>query len=82
MKDDNDLVKFSLNVEMPRRWIPHFRGMLEYMQELGACGMTREITFLADGDGDFRPKFEWPVGLPKRAEPVEENNGHHWYDAG
>lgn len=75
-------MKFVITVEMPERWIPHFRGMLEYMEELGQVGMSREVTFFADGDGDFRTKFEFPEGLPEASPPIDEQNGNRYYDAG
>lgn len=42
------------------------KKMFEYMEYLGKMGMSRNCTFFADGDGDFRPKvfFEYPEELP------------------
>jgi len=77
----NETTRSTIEVEMQDRWIPHFLGMLRYMQRLGAVGSSRRVTLLSDGDGDFRPKFSWDldVGL---AEPREDHEGHRFYDAG
>ena len=49
------------------------KKMFEYMQYLGNIGSSRFCSFMADGDGDFRPKvsFEYPEELPE----VKEING-------
>lgn len=67
---------------MRTRWIPHFLAMLKYMQQLGSLGSSREVTFYADGDGDFRPKFEWDKELSSDAKPVRNNSGDAMFDAG
>jgi len=82
MKDDDGMVKFEISVEMPERWVPHFRGMLEYMQQLGNVGASREITFMSDGDGDFRPKFSFSKEIASAADPIEDHDGNRYYDAG
>lgn len=78
----HDTVKFTIEVEMRRRWIPHFLAMLKYMQQLGGLGGSRKVSFMADGDGDFRPKFKWDDRLPSDAAPVKDENGDRLYDAG
>lgn len=77
--------KFTIECEMNERWVPHFLGMLKKMQQLGSLGSSREITFYADGDGDFRPKFNWDTTLPEPAKALElEAYPDHGYtfDAG
>lgn len=69
--------KFTIDCDIPERWVPYFLGMLKDMQELGSLGCSRSVEFYADGDGDFRPKFSWETGLP---DPVVAND--HYYDAG
>lgn len=64
--------EFTIKVKMRDRWIPHFLGMLKYMQLLGGVGASREIRFFADGDGDFRPKFEFDIDI-KPIEVVNRN---------
>lgn len=41
--------------------------MFEYMEFLGKAGMSRNCSFFADGDGDFRPKikYSYPENLPE-----------------
>ena len=75
-------MKFTIEVEMEDRWVPHFLSMLKYMQRLGGIGSSREVTFYSDGDGDFRPKFQWNVCLPSDAEPINDDDGNRFYDAG
>jgi hypothetical protein len=80
-------MKFTIEVEMAPRWVPHFITMLKYMQYLGGVGSSRNVTFFADGDGDFRPKFKfkrsWFRSVPVASvKPVIDTNGHRKYDAG
>lgn len=77
----NVTTEFTIKVKMQDRWIPHFLSMLQYMQHLGAMGSSREITFFSDGDGDFRPRFEWNIES-EIAEPLNDTNGKRYYDAG
>ena len=65
---DDDKITFTIQCTMKRRWIPHFLGMLKKMQWLGSVGSSRNVIFVSDGDGDFRPKFSWSE-LP--CEPAE-----------
>lgn len=73
---------FTITVTMRKRWIPHFLAMLKYMQILGQMGSSRRVSIYADGDGDFRPKFEWDDNLPSDAKPRNEYEGNRCYDAG
>lgn len=75
-------MKFTIQVDMPDRWVPHFLAMLKYMEQLGGMGGSRKVCFYADGDGDFRPKFKWNKFLPSEAEPVSDKDGDRFYDAG
>jgi len=77
-----DVTEFTIKCKMKTRWVPHFLGVLKYMQQLGSMGSSRHVSLYADGDGDFRPKFEWDATLPKEAKPTEEHNGDRVYDAG
>ncbi len=68
---------------MKDRWVPHFLGMLKKMQYLGGIGSSRNVTLFSDGDGDFRPKFEWGENLPPVAKPlVQETEGRSPPDGG
>lgn len=77
-----DSTEFTITVTMRDRWIPHFLAMLKYMEQLGGMGSSREVTFYADGDGDFRPKFEFAERLPVAEKPYVDDNGDRYYDAG
>lgn len=70
---------------MKDRWVPHFLGMLYQMERLGKQGSSREVTFYADGDGDFRPKFKCLQSnepLPTPTKAAREHNGDTFWDAG
>jgi hypothetical protein len=76
-----DCVEFSITVTMNKRWIPCFLAMLKYMQRLGGVGASRSLSFFSDGDGDFRPKFEFDSNLPVAAQDLNEFEDRQ-YDAG
>jgi hypothetical protein len=75
-------MKFTLRCEVPTRWVPHFLGILKRMQMLGSIGSSRHVTIYSDGDGDFRPRFEWDEDLPEPAKPHREHGGDTLFDAG
>lgn len=78
-----ECTEFTITVTMKDRWIPYFLAMLKYMQQLGGMGSSRRVTFYADGDGDFRPKFEFDERLPSDPErPISDVEGDRFYDAG
>lgn len=54
---NNNNVKFTVEVEMPERWVDHFLSFLNYMESCGRIGHSTSVAFFADGGGDFRPKF-------------------------
>lgn len=76
-----DEVTFTVTCTMRRRWASQFLGMLKLMRQLGNQGSSREIVFFADGDGDFRPKFEMPED-PEQAQPAELAGERFFFDAG
>jgi len=78
----HDKTTFSITCTMNSRWVPHFLAMLKYMQQLGGLGGSRKVAFYSDGDGDFRPKFEWDTNLPSNATPIKDEDGNRTYDAG
>jgi len=75
-------MKFTIEVDMQDRWVPQFLGMLKYMQQLGGLGSSRTLTFYSDGDGDFRPKFDWDYELPIERDGINDINGNRFFDAG
>ena len=52
-------VEFNINVKMNERWVNDFCSMLNWMQSCGNMGHSSIVAFYSDGDGDFRPKFEF-----------------------
>lgn len=76
------VTKFTIEIEMENRWIPHFLSMLKHMEKLGRAGISREVAIYADGDGDFHPKFKWDDSLISDVEPSINYDGNHLYDAG
>jgi hypothetical protein len=74
--------EFTIKCKMNPRWIPHFLSMLKYMERLGNIGSSRRVSIFSDGDGDFRPKFEFSEDLNSKADPITNNNGDVTYDAG
>jgi hypothetical protein len=75
------MMKFTIEAEMKERWVPHFLSMLKYMEQLGSLGGSRLVSFYADGDGDFRPKFSFGIDF-ERVPPSKEEDGDRIYDAG
>jgi len=83
-KNGGETTTITITATMKDRWVPHFLSMLRYMERCGAVGSSRTVGIYADGDGDFRPKFEWDPKFAdyENEEPVENENGNHLYDAG
>jgi hypothetical protein len=81
MKQSN-IKKFSIECEMPERWIPHFLAMLRYMQQLGMDKKSRIVSLYIDGENDMHPNFKWEISLNESAEPIQDENGDRLYDAG
>jgi hypothetical protein len=87
----HEVITFNVRCTMKRRWARQFLGMLEYMQRLGSWGSSRTVSFFADGDGDFRPKFEaYGIEITEPAPGLETKDSEnrrphegdrHW-DAG
>jgi hypothetical protein len=75
---------FTIKVSMESRWVPHFLGMLKYMEYLGNVGASRLVSIYSDGDGDFHPKFIWDQTLPEPAKHEREGDseGDRIWDAG
>lgn len=78
-------MRLQINADIPDRWVPHFVGFLERLQYLGAVGCSRTTSIFADGDGDFRPRFEISSidgDVPQAAAPSEDFSGRQVFDAG
>lgn len=70
-----------IEATMEERWLPYFLGMLDTMQGLGGIGASRMIQFYSDGDGDFRPTFDFKAGHITLAHGNERGNTI-FFDAG
>lgn len=62
---------FNIEITMNERWVDDFCSFLKYMESCGNSGHSCIVGFYADGDGDFRPKFNINIeynkteGIPK-----------------
>lgn len=54
----NDIVEFDIHVKMERRWVNDFCSMLKEMERNSKVGRSGWIGLYADGDGDFRARFD------------------------
>lgn len=74
--------EFNINVKMEERWIPYFQSLLMTMQSLGIRGSSRLLGFYSDGDGDFRPRFEFDIPVQKvdgiERQKLIENHKDDW----
>ena len=55
--------KFTIHCKMEERWIASFIKMLALMERYGSIGHSEYVGLYSDGDGDFRPKFEYDETL-------------------
>lgn len=80
------MVTFNIKVTMKERWVDDFCSMLKWMQDCGQLGHSSLVGFFADGDGDFRPKFEIDHPYNKtegyRREKIANVRPEVIYDAG
>ena len=79
-------VSFNVKVTMNERWVNDFCSMLKYMEKCGKLGHSSIVGFYSDGDGDFRPTFEFDREFEKsegfRKEDKELPQIEVLYDAG
>lgn len=59
-------VELIINAKMNERWVNDFLSMLKYMEHCGDIGHSAIVGFYSDGDGDFRPEFEFNVDYEKQ----------------
>lgn len=75
--------KFIIECEVPERWVNDFCAMLNSIQSFGSIGHSGVVGIYADGDGDFRPKFniqtDWDMS---KATKLDKFNPMTIYDAG
>lgn len=50
-------MKFTVECDMPERWVDDFCSFLKHLEHNGKIGHSALVGFYADGDGDFRPTF-------------------------
>ena len=55
--------EFTIHCKMEERWIASFIKMLESMSYCGSIGHSEYIGLYSDGDGDFRPIFNYDKTL-------------------
>lgn len=88
MASTDPKITFRVTCTMNARWARQFLGMLRTMQSLGSMGSSREVAIYADGDGDFRPKFEWDegslgeLGIEPTPGRIVAPRDKHFFDAG
>lgn len=71
-------MKFTIKCVMDDKWVSPFLSMLKFMEHCGDVGQSRSVCILADGDGDFRPKFD-TIGFIHK-DPVIGSNGEIIFD--
>lgn len=75
--------KFTIECEIPERWVNDFCAMLKDMQYFGEQGHSGVVGIYADGDGDFRPKFNIKTDYDSAwATKSEKFSPMSIYDAG
>ena len=66
-------VEITIKAKMNERWVNDFLSMLKYMESCGNMGHSAVVGFYSDGDGDFRPKFEFDREYSDRNLSLIEN---------
>lgn len=64
---------FNIQVTMEERWVDYFCSFLKYMESCGNMGHSALVSFYSDGDGDFRPKFDFDIEYNKIPGEPREN---------
>lgn len=73
-------VEFTVKVKMREDWVPVFYSMLKKMEKLGKIGSSRDVCIRADGDGSFRPTFEFPEKYCVEVLPWKKDGRMFRYD--
>lgn len=58
-------MEFTIRCKMKDRWVPYFVSMLKRMEQNGAMGHSELVGIYSDGDGDFRPCFDFNIEVGK-----------------
>lgn len=81
-KDKYDNVEFIIKCKMKERWVNQFCSLLKEMERNGSAGHTSVLAFMADGDGDFRPKFDFNIHYKEECARLHRyNKGNVDYEA-
>lgn len=73
----------TITASMEERWIPTFQRFLKELEKNGNIGHSEIVALYSDGDGDFRPKFEFENEYEyNKVEPSVFNRFIKIYDAG
>lgn len=54
---------FTIHCKMDERWTASFIKMLDLMERNGSIGHSEYVGLYSDGDGDFKPIFEYDKTL-------------------
>lgn len=60
------LIELNIKATMSERWVDDFCSMLKWMESCGNLGHSSIVAFCSDGDGDFRPNFEFDRKFNKK----------------
>jgi hypothetical protein len=74
--------KFIIECEVSERWVDHFCSFLKHLERNGNLGHSALVGFYADGDGDFRPKFNIKTKYEKTGAKKTNKTPEAMYDAG
>lgn len=74
--------KFIIECEVPERWVDYFCSFLKHLERNGNIGHSALVGFYADGDGDFRPKFNIQTKYEKTNTKKTDKIPEALYDAG
>jgi hypothetical protein len=74
--------KFTIECEIPERWVNQFCSFLKHLERNGNLGHSALVGFYADGDGDFRPKFNIKTEFEKTGGFKTAKMPEVMYDAG
>lgn len=74
--------KFIIECEIPERWVDEFCSFLKHLERNGSQGHSALVGFYADGDGDFRPRFNIHTDYEKTLGYKTDKVPEAMYDAG
>lgn len=81
--EDENTVKFNITCTMKKRWVNQFCSFLKQMERNGNIGHSEILSFMSDGDGDFRPTFDIRCEFEKEENTrVTDKSERRLYDAG